>query len=52
MMAVAAAVVVVNIDGEEGSHSDSAARETASRRFLRWRDAAILVNGKDLVEEE
>ncbi len=52
MMAVAAAVVVVNIDGEEGSHSDSAARETASRRFLRWRDAAIPVDGKEEEEEE
>jgi len=53
MMAVAAAVVVVIIDGEEeGSHSDSAARETASRRFLRWRDAAIPVDGKEEEDEE
>jgi len=53
MMAVDAAVVVVIIDGEEeGSHSDSAARETASRRFLRWRDAAIPVDGKEEEDEE
>jgi hypothetical protein len=49
---VAAAVVVVVVDGKEGSHSDSAARETASRRFLRWRDAAIPVDGKEDEEDE
>jgi hypothetical protein len=34
------------VDGG-ASHSDSTAREMASRRFLRWRDAATVEEGKE-----
>jgi hypothetical protein len=34
------------VDGG-ASHSDSTAREMASRRFLRWRDAAVVGEGKE-----
>ena len=38
-------------DGE-ASQSDSAAREMASRRFLRWRDAATAGEGNEGEEKE
>jgi len=34
------------------SQSDSAAREMASRRFLRWRDAAMAVEGNEGEEKD
>ena len=36
----------------DASQSDSAAREMASRRFLRWRDAAMAEEGNEGEEKE
>jgi hypothetical protein len=44
--------VLVLVDDGEASQSDSAAREMASRRFLRWRDAAMAEDGKEGKEKE
>lgn len=50
-------VLAVLVDGGgvgngETSQSDSAAREMASRRFLRWREAAIAEDGNEGEEKE